>query len=439
MAADDEPGSGSHPRFEAAVGRGWQVPVTRSEIDYAALFAATPSPYLVLDPDLMIIDANRAYLRATGRSHEDLVGQYVFDAFPANPEDPWSHGVGNLAASLRRVLALRRVDTMALQKYDIPVVSRPGEFEERWWSPINTPVFSHDGSVVCIIHRVEDVTAFIKEQGLQTGADDETQTRHRSAEADLYVRAQELQKLNEELRLAHARESRVALTLQESLLYSPDLPRAGVAVRYLPAVGTLNVCGDWYDVTDLPGRGFAAAVGDIVGHGLEAAGVMGMLRSGLSAAMRATDSPARALQILGLYANSVEGAQSATAVKVRIYTDEQVITYSSAGHLPPVLLHPEGDCELLDQATDPPLGTRSETIPRPQARISYSPGDCLVLYTDGLVERRGEDIDESIARLTRALAPCGRLDAEQVADTVLAQLDASEGGPDDIALVVIDL
>lgn len=411
----------------------------RSEIDYAALFAATPSPYLVLDQGLTIVDANRAYLRATGRSHDDLVGQYIFDAFPANPDDPWSHGVENLAASLHRVLDLRRVDTMALQKYDIPVVSRPGEFEERWWSPINTPVFGPDGSVVRIIHRVEDVTRFIRDRGRLPSADEASDERFRSAETELYARAQELQKVNEELRRAHARESRVALTLQEAMLYSPDLPRPGVAVRYLPAVGTLNVCGDWYDVTDVSGAGFAAAVGDVVGHGLEAAGIMGMLRSALSAAMRATDRPARALQILDLYAGSVEGAQSATALKVRVDTDEQLITYSSAGHLPAVLLHSDGACELLDRATDPPLASRPEVLPRPEAIAPYVAGDSLVLYTDGLVERRDENIGQGIGRLTTALASCGGLDAERIADNVLAGMGVSHGAPDDIALVVINL
>jgi PAS domain S-box-containing protein len=411
--------------------------VTRPDIDYAALFAATPSPYLVLRPDLVIVDVNRAYLRATGRTREDLLGRYIFDAFPANPADPESNGVENLHASLRRVLESGRADTMALQKYDIPVVSRPGAFEERWWSPVNTPVRGRDGDVAWIIHRVEDVTGFVKARRPLAPPEESLHTQN--AEAELFVRAQELQVLNEELRQANARESRVALTLQEAMLHSPDLPRPGVAVRYLPAVGTLNVCGDWYDVTDTPKGGFTAAVGDVVGHGLEAAAVMGMLRSALSAAMRATNGPAQALQVLGLYASSVAGAMSATAVKVKIDTNEQVITYSSAGHLPPVLLHPAGDAELLDEATDPPLATRSEHRARPEARVAYRHGDCLVLYTDGLIERRDEDIDDSIARLTAALAACAGLDAERLADSLLARLGVSEGAADDIALVVISL
>ncbi|NLU71731.1 SpoIIE family protein phosphatase [Streptomyces sp. HNM0575] len=414
--------------------------MTGSEIDYSVLFAALPSPNLVLDPELTIRDVNRSYLRATGRSRADLMGRYFFDAFPPNPQEAYSEGVQKLSASLHRVLDLGRVDTMAPVKYDIPVVSRPGTFEERWWSPINTPVLDDDGRVVWIIHRIEDVTGFVQARRPETRPTGTRVGMHQESEAELLTRAQELQDLNEELRLAHGRESRVALSLQEAMLYSPDLPRPGVAVRYLPAVGTLNVCGDWYDVTDVPeSGGFTAAVGDVVGHGLEAAGVMGMLRSALSAAMRATASPARALQILGLYANSVEGAQSATAVKVRIDTGNRTITYSSAGHLPPVLLHPEGDCELLDRATDPPLAARSEQAPRPEARAPYRHGDCLILYTDGLVERRDRDIDDGIARLTTVLAASAGHDAEQVADELLSGMGVHEGAADDIALVVIDL
>lgn len=107
------------------------------EMDFAALFAATPSPCLVLTPDLVIAEVNRAYLDATCRTREDLLGRHVFDAFPDNPADPAADGVRNLHASLRRVLATREPDSMALQRYDIPVMGRPGVFEERWWSPIN--------------------------------------------------------------------------------------------------------------------------------------------------------------------------------------------------------------------------------------------------------------------------------------------------------------
>ncbi|MET7718353.1 SpoIIE family protein phosphatase [Streptomyces sp. NPDC005407] len=415
--------------------------MTSPEIDYAALFADTPSPYLVLGPDLVIVDVNRAYLQATGRSHDDLVGQYLFDAFPDNPADPDADGVRNLNASLHRVLASRKPDTMALQKYDIPLVHRPGQFEERWWSPINTPVLAPDGTVAWIIHRVEDVTAFVHaRQAHHRLSGGSVSEREEGMEAELYARSRELQLLNDELRQAHARERQVAVTLQEAMLHSPDLARhRDIAVRYLPAVGSLNVCGDWYDVVDLPDDGFAVAVGDVVGHGLEAATVMGMLRSALSAATRTVDGPAKALEVLGLYARSVEGALATTSVEALINTSSQQIAYSSAGHPPPILLHTDGTCQLLDRATDPPLGARPEHVPRPQASLPYAPGDTLVLYTDGLIERRGEDIDAGLNRLTDALARYARLGPERLADALLARLGVSGGARDDIALVAVRL
>ncbi|MBL7500862.1 SpoIIE family protein phosphatase [Frankia sp. CNm7] len=413
-----------------------------SDIDYAALFAATATPYLVLDPDLIIVGVNQAYLALTGRTRQDLVGRHIFEAFPDNPGDPNADGVRRLTASLRWVLDTRRRDTMALLKYDIPVLGHPGMFEERWWSPVNTPVLAPDGSVRWILHRSEDVTAFVeahRAQRLTTDQDERDQMR--ALQAELYARAVESQQRNEELREAHARAHEVALTLQEVMLRTPDLPaHRDVAVRYLPASTSLNVCGDWYEIVDLPHDNTAVAVGDVVGHGLGAAAVMGMLRSALSTAIRAIPSPAPALEILGLYARSIEGALGTTVVSVLIDRRSHLIIYSNAGHPPPVLAHTgRGSYELLDQATDPPLCVRPLPVPRPQASGTYAPGDVLVLYTDGLIERRGEDIDSGLGRLTDAVTECRELDVEVLADTLLTRLDVSNGGPDDIALVVVRL
>ncbi|MER6122065.1 SpoIIE family protein phosphatase [Streptomyces sp. NPDC001795] len=409
-------------------------------MDYEALFAATPSPYLVLAPDLIIVEVNQAYLDATRRTREDLIGQHIFEAFPDNPADPEADGVRNLNASLHRVLVSREPDTMAMQKYDIPVMGRPGVFEERWWSPVNTPILKQDGSVAWIIHRVEDVTAYIQTHERGDQPPPRQLTEREALEAELYARARELQLLNEELRLAHNRERQVAVALQEAMLQAPDLARhENVAVRYLPATGSLNVCGDWYDLIDLSDTRYAVAVGDVVGHGLEAAAVMGMLRSALSAAIRALERPAQALEVLGLYARSVEGALNTTAIKAMVDTRSHLIIYSSAGHPPPVLVHPDGTCDLLDQATDPPLAARPQHLPRPQAGQTYSPGDTLVLYTDGLIERRGEHIGAGLARLTDALGRSSTLGPERLADALLTRLGVAGGARDDIALVIVRL
>src|SRR5262249_32098340 len=130
--------------------------------DFRLLFESAPGLYLVLRPDFTIIAASDAYLDATMTRRDQVLGRHIFDVFPDNPNDPGATGVRNLRASLERVISQKTADAMAVQKYDI---RRPdaegGGFEERHWSPINTPVL-RDGKLAFIIHRVEDVTEFVR-------------------------------------------------------------------------------------------------------------------------------------------------------------------------------------------------------------------------------------------------------------------------------------
>src|SRR5919204_6135313 len=127
--------------------------------DFRSLFESAPGSYLVLTPDLRIVGVSGAYLRATMTRREEILGRGLFDVFPDNPDDPAASGVRNLADSLDRVLKNRRSDAMAVQKYDIRrPESEGGGFEERFWSPVNSPVLEPDGELAYIIHRVEDVT-----------------------------------------------------------------------------------------------------------------------------------------------------------------------------------------------------------------------------------------------------------------------------------------
>jgi hypothetical protein len=348
---------------------------------------------VLLTPQLVYVDANEGFLRLTGRTREQVVGRYMPDDAPDNPDDPAAAVIRNLQASLRRVAETGKPETMALQRFD----ARPGVRDERYVSMINTPVFGSDGRVALLLHRVEEVTELIR-----------------------------------------ARE--VALSLQEAMLPAPGpAGRHRAAVRYRPATSALNVGGDWYDLVDLPGDRVAVAVGDVVGHGLPAAGVMGQLRSALSAASRAVDGPARALDVLGLYARCVDGAQNTTVADTFIDWATHTITYSSAGHPPPALLQPGGTVEFLDQATDPPLGARPEHTPRLQATEPFTDGAILVLYTDGLIERRREDIDTGLARLARSLARHQAADPETLADALLTDLLPPGGLTDDTALVILCL
>ncbi|MGW6399110.1 SpoIIE family protein phosphatase [Streptomyces sp. NPDC055134] len=405
-----------------------------SGIDYEQVFQALPGSVALLRCDLVYADANEAFCQMSGRTREQLVGRYLFDVFPDNPGDEGATGMRNLELSLRRVVATGERDAMALQRYDVESPDRPGTWQERYWSPVNAPILGPDGGVVLLLHRVEDVTELIRARGGRDG------DRAKVLEAELYTRARELQEVNERLRQAHAREREVALTLQAAMLPVPERVGGGrAAVRYRPAVGTLNVCGDWYDLAELPRNRLAVAVGDVVGHGLHAAGVMGQLRSALSAAVLVADGPAAALDALGLYARSVEGAESTTVALVVIDHDDHTLAYSSAGHLPPALLHTDGTVDFLDRATDPPLGARPEHTPRPEAETAFEDGATLVLYTDGLVERRREDIDVGLTRLADCLTRHASSGAEHLADTVLAELIPRGGNTDDTAVVIVRL
>ncbi|GKQ49857.1 ATP-binding protein [Bradyrhizobium sp. Ce-3] len=172
--------------------------------DFKALFEAAPGLYLVLtQPDFRIVAVSDAYLRATKTERAAILGRGLFEVFPDNPDDPAADGVRNLRASLERVVQFRRPDTMTVQKYDIrKPESEGGGFEERYWSPRNTPVFGPSGQFTYIIHRVEDVTSFIqlKQRGAeQDELTDRLRERTEQMEAEIFMRAREVEAAREQL------------------------------------------------------------------------------------------------------------------------------------------------------------------------------------------------------------------------------------------------
>jgi PAS domain S-box-containing protein len=405
-------------------------------VDYAALFAAMPVAVVVLDRRLRIVTANDAYLAVTGRRLDQLAGRSFFDAYPPDPDEPSSHGAELQRRSLEAALRSGEPSLLLLHRFAIPRPGTTGSLDPRWWNVVNQPVRGADGQVELIIHRIEDVTAFVKSpRGDATGPPENALPR-----AELFNQAQELQRANVRLLESAASVRNTALLLQQTMLATPDLAaHPEIAVRYRPALEGMNACGDWYDVVDLPGGRLALTVGDVVGHGVAAASIMGMLRSALSAAVRVADGPSGALETLGLYARSHEGALATTTFTCQVFPASRLLTYSSAGHPPPVLVHRDGTHEFLDAATDPPLGVREEHVPRPQATLGYAAGDTLVLYTDGLVERRGEDFDAGLDRLTRVLQDLHRQPVHELADAILRRLADPAGQQDDISLLVARL
>src|SRR6202007_2310531 len=175
--------------------------------DFQALFQSAPGLYLVLTPELNIVAVSDAYLRATMTKREEILGRGIFDVFPDNPDDPSATGVRNLRTSLLRVLQDKTSDTMAVQKYDVrKPESEGGGFEERFWSPFNSPVLGSDKEVAYIIHRVEDVTEFVrlKQQTLeQEKLAEKLRTRAGQMEAEVYQRAAEVQEANRRLEAAY--------------------------------------------------------------------------------------------------------------------------------------------------------------------------------------------------------------------------------------------
>ena len=182
--------------------------------DFRTLFESAPGLYLVLTTDLTIVAVSDAYLKATMTRREDIIGRGIFDVFPDNPDDPAATGVATLRASLERVCAQRRPDAMAVQKYDIRRPdSEGGGFEERHWSPVNSPVLDATGEIAYIIHRVEDVTEFVRLRQRGTEQQEltrELRTQAGAMEAEIYRRAQEIQAANRQLRELQAElEARV--------------------------------------------------------------------------------------------------------------------------------------------------------------------------------------------------------------------------------------
>ena len=197
-----------------------EPPTTCSGPDFQRLFESAPGLYLVLNTQYTILAVTDTYLRATMTQRDAIVGRGIFEVFPDNPADPTATGVRNLRASLDRVLCHGMADTMAVQKYDIPKSGSPGgEFEERYWSPINSPVFDRDGRLTYIIHRVEDVTEFVRLTQANTTehmATRELRDRALQMQTEIFLRSQELAQANLQLEQAHRDvERRVERRTQE--------------------------------------------------------------------------------------------------------------------------------------------------------------------------------------------------------------------------------
>jgi len=238
---------------------------------------------------------------------------------------------------------------------------------------------------------------------------------------------------------AHAHRSRsaraAAAVLQESLLPS-RLPTADdweLAARYVPGTDS-GVGGDWYDVFHLPGGRVGLVIGDVVGNGLPAAIVMGRLRSALRAYALEFADPAEVLGKLDRKASHFEDHAMATVAYAVIDTATHRMDVALAGHLPPVLAAPGRAPDFVDVPVGPPVGYDLAVTGRRSATVEVPPGALVVLYTDGLVERRDRDLDTGLETLRRTATP---MPAETACVRIMADLVGDSPAPDDVALLVI--
>jgi CheY-like chemotaxis protein/serine phosphatase RsbU (regulator of sigma subunit)/anti-sigma regulatory factor (Ser/Thr protein kinase) len=225
-------------------------------------------------------------------------------------------------------------------------------------------------------------------------------------------------------------------TLQISLLCESTLahPTVTAASRYIPGAADLEVGGDWSDLIEREDGRVVAVVGDVVGRGIRAATAMGKLRSAIGALALVTDDPAALLTQLDLFASRTSGADMATVICAMIDPGSGTVEYSSAGHLPAVVLTDDGEAILLEDGRGFPLGV--DTAEQRENGVASLPeGATLILFTDGLVEAPEMPIDEGLGRLCEAASSRALLEPERLCDEVV---DALVHYPrDDVALVCV--
>jgi serine phosphatase RsbU (regulator of sigma subunit)/anti-sigma regulatory factor (Ser/Thr protein kinase) len=262
--------------------------------------------------------------------------------------------------------------------------------------------------------------------------------QHRSfTEADVQL----LQLVADRVALAifvglYERERVVAETLQRAMLPDslPSLFGVELCARYVPAEGG-QVGGDWYDAFMLTDGRVAIAVGDVVGRGLRAAAVMSRLRNSLRAFAFEGHEPTRTLELLNQMVNVLDSEEMATLIYGILDLRRHELCVVNAGHLPPIVCAPDTESTFLDVEPHPPLGVVTSTHPRMHT-MALTPGSTVVLYTDGIVERRTSPLEERMDVL-RGLVDC-ETDLEPMANRIFAEL-ADDPPADDMAVLIVRL
>lgn len=307
---------------------------------------------------------------------------------------------------------------------DLPPDRREALAELRQRSPL-TPAASETGAGILLEHPEGPLALWVDlgEQRPFTSEDQLLLSLLAGHLAQGLVRAHQIDQQRE-----------TAIALQRAILGPAQLPD-GFAVRYEPATRPLEVGGDWYDTVVLPDGRIGIVVGDCVGRGLEAASVMGQLRSACRALLLQDPSPSRALMALDQFAAGVPGALCTTVFCGVLDPGTGQLTYSSAGHPPGIVAHTDGTTRLLDEGRSLPLAVRPGRE-RPEAHCTLGARATLLLYTDGLVERRRRPLSAGIDQASAAVQEGRNEPVDALANDVMARLAPAGGYDDDVALLL---
>ncbi|EUA14721.1 response regulator [Mycobacterium kansasii 732] len=264
-----------------------------------------------------------------------------------------------------------------------------------------------------------------------------------AAELDMFTRIAEFTQSALDRVLLRAQEHRIAVSFQEHLL---DLNRgstaAVVAAVYQPAGEAMRVGGDWYSVTPLDDNGtIGISVGDVVGHGLPAAIVMSRLRAAVAASALTSAEPSDVLAALDKYAATIAGARGATVayavIDARPDAGCGAMRYLCAGHPYPLLVSADGRPVYLRSGRRPPVATYGEDSAEATGHAELPVGSLILLYTDGLIERAGETLDQGFARLHTAAAACAGLPVDAVCTELLHRMCPPDGYRDDVVVLAL--
>ena len=313
---------------------------------------------------------------------------------------------GRVAAALTPII---------VDHVDPETVVNPLLWERGLTSLLGVPMVS-DGKLIGVLHV-----------GSQTG--------RRFAESDIRTLERLSERLASSVHFSGLGEDHAAaLALQRSLLPAalPAVTGVEVATRYVPGADN-GLGGDWYDVFTLPENRAALVMGDVCGRGLTASVVMGRIRSALRAyALEWPLNPAAVLEKVDAKIQHFEPGVMATVIYCVLDLATMEVSISNAGHPPAILATQQGSARFIDVAPDVPIGL-FPTIARTVTTVNLSPGDVFALYTDGLIERRGEDIDQGLNRLLESVVTS---DPETVCARVMQRLIGPRAPVDDVALLI---